>query len=466
MKHKSKSLMFEIWGYFVTFAVVIMLALWLLQTVFLNTFYTSMKTSEIKKIGEKIITEYGKSDFETLLFNQSYNNGLVIQVFNQNGEPQYSSNVWVGGMSPPQTDQRTVKELIGKLSQSTNGRTSYITNDPRINGKILVYGALLSNNPDEKLYLYINSQIAPIGSTTSVLQSILLIVMIISLVISFVISALIAYKFSHPITKITETAKELAKGNYNVKFEPGKLAEINQLVSTLNYATQELSKTDELRRDLIANISHDLRTPLTMVKMYAELIRDVSGENPDKRNAHAQIIIEESDRLSALITDMLDLSKLQSGTAQLNYKKFCLDEKAKVIMNRFNAFSEREGYVFQFESFGDTTVFADEQKIERVIYNLISNAVNYTGKDKTVKISVKKCDEKVKFAVTDTGVGIPEDERLQIWERYYKVNRTDEQRAKGNGLGLYIVKSILEAHHAAYGVESKLNEGSTFWFEI
>ncbi|HEX3026915.1 MAG TPA: HAMP domain-containing sensor histidine kinase, partial [Clostridia bacterium] len=229
---------------------------------------------------------------------------------------------------------------------------------------------------------------------------------------------------------------------------------------------KELSKTEELRRELIANISHDLRTPLTMVKMYAELIRDVSGDKPEKRNAHTQVIIEESDRLSSLITEVLDLSKLQSGTAQISRKEFDLAEKSRVILNRFQALSERQGYVFSIDCDSDAWVNADEQKIEQVIYNLVSNAVNYTGEDKKVAIRVKKTGSKVRFSVSDTGKGIPKEECGQIWERYYKAKETHKRAVVGTGLGLSIVKGILDAHNADYGVDSTVGTGSTFWFEL
>lgn len=461
----TKGLKFKLWGYFVLFAAVIMLVLWLLQIVFLKTYYQQMKTAQIEKIGNSIIAEYGKSDFKDLILKQSFNNGISIQVFDNNGNQQVTSNMF-GDMKPPHTDPHTLSTLIQRLSQSSNGRTSYIDTDDRVKGQILVYGAVLSSTSSGKLYLYINSQIAPIDTTTAVLQNQLIIVIIISLLLSLVVSILIASRISNPIIKITKTANELAKGNYDIRFEPGNYTEINQLASTLNYATKELSKTDELQRELIANVSHDLRTPLTMVKMYAELIRDVSGSNPEKRQAHCQIIIEESDRLSGLITDVLDLSKLQSGTAQLNKNNFDLSEKAKVILNRFNALAESKGYVFNINCEPNLTVYADEQKIEQVIYNLISNAVNYTGDDKTVTIEVKKSGSKVRFEVKDTGKGIPKEKLSQIWDRYYKAKETHKRAVVGTGLGLSIVKGILEAHNAGFGAESTVGKGSMFWFEL
>jgi signal transduction histidine kinase len=424
-----------------------------------------MKISEILKIGDSIVAEYGKSDFNYTISRQSANNGMVVQVFDQNGNMIVSSNMF-GVMHSPDTDASTCKEMIQRLSKISSNRTYYIKDNSHADGKTLVYGAILNNSSKVKYYLLIELQISPIDTTSIVLQNQLVIIIIISMLLSFAISLLIASRLSRPITKITQSAAQLAKGDYSIKFEPGGCSEIDQLASTLNFATTELSKTDGLRKELIANISHDLRTPLTMIKMYAELIRDISGDQPKKRAVHTQVIIEETDRLSSLITDMLDLSKLQSGTQELVRCNFDLAEKSRVILNRFNVLSEHDGYRFEFNSEGDTMVNADEPKIEQVIYNLIGNAVNYTGKDKKVCINVRKSGKRVRFEVIDTGKGISKEKLGQIWERYYRAKETHKRAVVGTGLGLSIVKGILEAHDAVYGIDSTEGKGSTFFFEL
>lgn len=224
----TRGLKFKLWSYFILFAAVIMVVLWLLQIVFLKNYYQIMKTNEIKKIGDTIIEEYGKSDFADTIYKFSYNNGIFVQIVDQDGDLEMSPNMY-GNMKPPHTDRGALMHLIDKLSQSDDGKVFYITTDQRVKGQVLVYGAVLPSSSSEHLYLYINSQVDPIDSTTTVLQNQLVIVMGISLLLSLAISLLIASKLSRPITKITQTAAELAKGNYNVKFEPGNYTEINQL---------------------------------------------------------------------------------------------------------------------------------------------------------------------------------------------------------------------------------------------
>ncbi|MFT8889746.1 MAG: HAMP domain-containing sensor histidine kinase [Ethanoligenens sp.] len=473
MKHSiyrrvdTKGLKFKIWRYFVLFAAAIMVLLWLLQIVFLKTYYQSMKTLQIQKIGDTIVAAYGTDSFSDTVSKLSFNNGLMVQVLDETGTPLNDLAEAGNIMQPPRrVNPLDMSALVYRLSQSPNGRVSYISNDPRVGGQTLTYGALLSRSANSRRYLYINAQIAPVDATSTVLQTQLVIVTVIALLLSLAISLLIAAKLSRPIIRITQIAGELACGNLKVEFPQGDYTEINQLAATMNHMTIELAKTETLQRELISNISHDLRTPLTMVKMYAELIRDISGDQPEKRGAHAQIIIDEADRLSLLITDILDLSKIQAGTIDMRKTTFDLGGKTRVILMRFQALAELDGYLFSLDCRGDTTVTADEQKIEQVLYNLIGNAVNYTGEDKKVVLCVERRDNGVRFSVTDTGKGIPLEQCAQIWERYYKAGNAHRHKTVGTGLGLSIVKGILEAHEAAHGVDSVVGKGSTFWFVL
>jgi signal transduction histidine kinase len=221
---------------------------------------------------------------------------------------------------------------------------------------------------------------------------------------------------------------------------------------------------DKQQRDLIANVSHDLRTPLTMIKAYAEMIRDLSGNNPAKREEHLNIIIEETDRLSLLVNDMLDLSKLENGGISLSLVKFDIMTRLTEIIERYKGLSDKMGYHITFTPDTEAFVECDIVKIEQVIYNLINNAVNYTGDDKNVYIKQINEDGWVKITVTDTGQGISEEDLKLIFDKYYRAKMRRE--VIGTGLGLSIVKAVLNKHKFPYGVQSKLGEGTTFWFKI
>ena len=258
---------------------------------------------------------------------------------------------------------------------------------------------------------------------------------------------------------MNHAAKELAKANYDVTFEAKDYREIAELSDTLNYATEELAKTETFQRELLANISHDLRTPLTMFIAYAEIMRYLPGENTPE---NVQVVIDESKRLTALVNDMLDVSKLQAGVLTLDQKEYDLTESIRSVLERFSKLTEQDGYTIQFEYQEHVLVEADEYKIIQVIYNLI----NYTGTDRMVWVRQIQVGKIVRIEVIDSGIGIAKTELPYVWERYYKVDKTHKRAVMGTGLGLSSVKNILKLHEANYGVNSEVGQGSVFWFEL
>jgi signal transduction histidine kinase len=276
--------------------------------------------------------------------------------------------------------------------------------------------------------------------------------------------ALILSKFiTRPIVKINKAAQVLARGEYETEFSGSGYREICELSDTLNFAAAELAKNDNLQKELVANISHDLRTPLTMIKGYGEVIRDIPDENTPE---NVQVIIDETERLTELVNDMLDLSKIRAGTRKPEIEVFELTETVAAVLLRYEKFTEQQKYVINFEREESVCVKADRTMILQVVYNLVNNALNYTGDDKTVTITQSVNDGRVRVSVSDTGVGIAEEDLPYIWDRYYKVDKVHKRAVVGTGLGLSIVKGILESHGARYGVESRVGEGSTFWFEL
>lgn len=461
----TKSLKFKLWIYFIVFTAIIMGILWLLQIVFLKTYYKSMKTNEINKIGNTLVSKYGNDNFEDIIYSTSFKRGIIIQIIDDKGQLILPS-LGFQDPKPPKVDPMEVVMFIQKIQDSENGKVLYTVDNPRLRSPTVVYGAILGREHNKNLYLYINGLLDPIDSTTSVLKNQLIIVTILSFLLAIVVSFIIASKVSKPISKITNAASDLAKGDYNIVFESGDYTEINQLADTLNYATKELSKTEELRRDFIANVSHDLKTPLTLIKSYAELIRDISGNIPEKRNSHIKVIIDESDRLADLVNDILNLSKLQSGITLIDFSTFDIRKTTENILKKFEILIETDGYIFNFNYNEDALVVGDEKKMEQVIFNLISNAIYYTGEDKLVSINIKNLGEYIQFEVVDTGNGIPKEEIEHVWDRYYKLGKTHSRSTIGTGLGLSIVKSILDAHNVKYGIESTLGIGSRFWFQL
>ena len=240
----------------------------------------------------------------------------------------------------------------------------------------------------------------------------------------------------------------------------------DSIICRLDKGEEILQQVEKLRTELIANVSHDLKTPLTMIKAYAEMIRDISGNNEEKRNKHLNIIVEESDRMTALVQDLLDVSKLQAGVVEYHPMPFDLVELIKTVRKRFDGVCRQRGFSIDLQFNKECYAIGDMAKIQQVVYNLLSNAVNYSGDSREIQVTITAQEGKVRVAVTDHGEGISQEDIPYIWDRYYKVDKNHERAVVGTGIGLSIVKSVLELHQAAYGVESELGKGSTFWFEL
>lgn len=217
---------------------------------------------------------------------------------------------------------------------------------------------------------------------------------------------------------------------------------------------------------MVANVSHDIRTPLTMIKGYAEIIKDLTGDNKQKREEQLDVIIEESNRLNVLVNDILDLSRLQAGQITIQKTEFDLGVKLRDVMKRYRLLEINENFQFSLEAPEHCMVYADEVKIEQVLYNIINNATNHTGEDKKVMIALEENEQWATVKISDTGAGIKQEDMPLIWDRYYKPYKKKDRKGMGTGLGLSIVKAILSAHKYLFGVDSVLGKGSTFWFEI
>lgn len=456
MKTKS-NLRYKIWLYLIVFSLSILILLWLFQVIFLNGYYKWYKTKELINTAQNITETYNEENYEAMLDDISHRDSACIELI-KNNKLVYVSNTFNKGCMANAKEDLYKKDFI----ESDNTSARYTLKNPRFNNETLVLAFKLNNTT----HLFVSASLEPIDATVTILRSqlfyITLIVIILSLVVSYFISRII----SNPIIKMKNKAKELAHGNYNITFENSDIEEINELSKTLNYACNELEKTEDLRRELMANVSHDLKTPLTMIKAYAELIRDVTHKDKEKMNKNLNTIIEETDRLNILVNDILELSKIRSNSTPLELEEFDLNELIKTIINRYEIYIEKENYNIEYKEKPNTIIKADKKRIEQVIYNLVNNAINYTGDDKKVIINIKEEKQNIKVEIKDTGKGINKKDLEYIWDKYYKVDKTHSRVQVGSGIGLSIVKNILISHNFEYGVETKINKGTTFYFII
>ena len=450
---KSNSLKVQIWKYLSIFSIFILSFLWLFQVLFLNKFYEFSKIKQLDNTINLIKESYNNNSLYSNIDNYAEDNGICIQIFTDK-KIIYDSQIFNKGCMPKNVDYRDV------FIKSSLDKETYKLINPRFNNEVLLKAIKLNSNT----YAFLSSSLQPLDGAVEIIKKELVIVSIMVLLFSFLIGYFISKKLSNPIEKINKSAKIMAQGDYENAyfFIDENILELNELVATLNQTNDELTKIDELQKEILANVSHDLKTPLTMIKAYAEMVRDLTYKDDIKREDNLNVIIEETDRLNLLVNDIIELTKINNDLQNLNITEFDLVELINSIINRFGIMDTN----FVFKNKLPIIVKADKIRIEQVIYNLIINAINYTGKDKKVIINLKENDKYVHVEIKDTGKGIDEEDLKLIWKRYYKVDKKYRREKKGSGIGLSIVENILKKHKFNYGVNSIKNKGTTFYFDI
>ncbi len=474
------SIKWKIFLFLLSFCTLLLLILWLFQVVFLDSFYKSIKINGIKRNSDSIEKNIDNESLSELIDRISESSDICLQILNQNGEEIYSIDT-LKDCIIHRLPHFEKSKLISKAVQSDGEILEYYNkNDFRDKkftevkfiGKIfppilppndIIQQSIIYSKVIGDKILLINSIISPVNATISTLRYQLYFITGFMIIFSIILALIISKYIAKPIEQINESAKLLAKGKFDINFKSKGYKEICELSDTLNFTTKELSKVETLRKELLANVTHDLKTPLTLISGYAEAMRDLPDEMTEE---NAQIIIDETKRLTTLVNDVLDISKLEQNINELNLNTYNFTESIKCTIERISEFLRKDGYNIEFNYEEAVYITADEMKISQVFYNLLTNAVNYTGEDK--KIIVKQIIQNsfVKIEVTDTGEGISEDNLPYIWDRYYKASKNHKRAVMGTGLGLSIVRKIIELHKGEYGVISTLNNGSTFWFSI
>lgn len=455
-----------LWRYFTFFALGIIAVIALVCYGILGNAVMSQTKRRVRAVGDDMLKTINDEhlpphEVKQKIANYSMMDGVDVLIFDADGQLcQYAVDV------PPDVLSGLYSELNSHTGEWTDGKT--VEYSSRGGNRTTFNFAACVQFGGEPCKLLVRFPVSHIAESVRQMEIYMLLVGLGAFVIAFLISYSLANKLSGPIREISGTAQKLADGNYDVQFNSAQYSEIAKLSDTLNYMKDEIKKSEDFRKELLANVSHDLKTPLTMIKAYASMIKEISGDDPEKREKHLDVIIDEADRLTGLVNDILSTSKINAGLEQLNKKVFNLTELLYGVINKFSYLQETQGYSIMVDVEAELYTLADEEQIYQVIYNLVSNAINYTGEDKTIYVSLKydAGEKRIKFAVSDTGKGIAEEELAHIWDRYYRSKDSHLRPVKGTGLGLNIVKVILQKHEFNFGVNTKLGEGSTFYVDF
>ena len=285
---------------------------------------------------------------------------------------------------------------------------------------------------------------------------------LVSAIVGTIIILLVVRSIVKPIKRLSKASKEVAKGNFDIQVDVKSKDEIGQLTSDFNLMTKELKNIDSLRKDFISNVSHEFKTPITSIKGFAKLIRDGKLSN-ELLYEYSDLIVNEGERLSLLSSNMLRLSELENKSIHEPPKIFSLDEQIRKTILLLEAQWINKDIEFDIE-LEVVSITGDEHLLQEVWLNLIQNAIKFSKQGGKIKVSLCKNQDKVKVEISDNGVGIKEEDKGHIFERFFK---SDKSRSKdGNGLGLVIVKNIVELFKGKVYFESEFGKGTTFVVEL
>lgn len=469
---KLTSLKWEIGKYLIIFCILTASIVFLFQIVLLQPMYEANKIKSIETVGsfvEKFIEDERLDEFVDYMQSQSDTCIMVYQSSSSGGMQGSIGNrgCMISSITNSERAKFVTKAIGSKnhsyLARVTNNSSDFgVDGDQGDNFDTIVYTKIV-NAADYSSIIMVSGNITPLNATTETLASQMRYIALFMIVAVAILTLLMYRHIAKPIIGITSNAKQLPQGKYTIDPKTNRYKEAAYLNNTLVQAANDIQKADKAKRDLISNVSHDLRTPLTMIGGYGEMMIDLPEEKTDE---NIQVIVDETKRLNALVNDLLDMSRLQDGRIVLHKEVFDISALLKTQLQKYDVYRMQEGYTIESELLDTIYVNADKKRIEQVINNFLNNAVNYGGEAKHIIVREIKKENTVRIEVQDFGEGIDSKDLDNIWDRYYKVDKEHVRVANGSGIGLNIVKQLLELHGVPYGVKSSKGKGSTFYFEM
>ena len=431
---------------FISMAILTIAVLWIVQAGFMNNIYLNSRIDSVKQ-QITLAAQAKENDYDILA--EKLNASLIV--LDDQGVLLYRSQ----GLPMMMMTVRTAQSMV---PDGIDGTPRYISS-MQGGARYAIMGKAL----DSGGYLFAVFSLADLDGVSLILQRQLWIVTVVLIVLSVLLAIFLSGRMSRPIRAVTRAAREMASGKLDVRLPVKSRDEIGQLTEALNDLGTELGRTEQLRQELIANVSHELRSPLTVIQGYAETVRDVTWPNEIKRTEQLNIIAAEASRLTRVVKDILDYSRLQAGVEHLNLVSFPVCPVFEQLLTQYEIESRRHQLTVRM-SCPDLTILFDRDRFDQVMHNLFNNAINHARPDTVIEIAAVRENDICRIEVKNQGESIPPEALSQIWDRYYRADQIDSGKPLGTGLGLAIVKSIFEKHGVRYGVISE-NDQTVFWFE-
>ena len=488
IKLKFKSVRFKLFFTICVVILVIILSLVLINSIVLENFYIYSKTAIIKQVYQKVNdyynTENTNVDLETELKKIAYKNNFDILIKTDTNliiftsDREFLSSTYI---------LKDINEIKSKSIEENETKINVkVTTDEVNNISYMFLTGILDNG----YVLYIRMPISPIEESVKISNTVLLMIGGITLVVAGIIASFISRKFTNPILQLNDIANKMAKLDFSKKYRITDTEdEINELGRSINTMSDKLeatikelqknnielekdieekSKIDEMRKQFISDVSHELKTPIALIQGYAEgLIENVNSDE-ESRKFYAEVILDETNKMDKLVKQLLELMKLEYGKREFDNEKFNINELINEVLRKCSVMINEKNIKVYFENKEPIYVYADEFYMDQIITNYLTNAIKHAEeveKETKIEIKVEKVSNKIRVSVFNTGENIPEEDLQRIWGRFYKLDSSRNRQDGGSGIGLALVKAIMNNYQNEYGVENKKN-GVEFYFDM
>lgn len=493
---------------------------WFINRTFLSDYYVYTKIKnldtayqEIKSIYDKSEEEENLSEADTISMEQLASKYSVdIYVFNSLqgfiyptsiGEREYVQMLAMQAeylaryLNPGVTNRKIIKQtsnyqiirLYDKQKEANyiDMVGLYRTSFPELAGQsgpgIQEYGR--EDYKDFSIIL-LRSNFESIEEGVAIANDFLAYIGVLAVVIGSIAMLIISKRFTKPILELSGIAKRISDLDFEVKYKVETKDEIGELGKSINSLSDKLESTitelkqannelmtdiqkkteiDEMRKEFLSNVSHELKTPISLIQGYAEGLKENINDDPESRDFYCEVIIDEADKMNTMVKKLLNLNEIEFGNNQINFVRFDIVTLIRSVVSASEILFRQKEVMLHFDQSEPVYVWADEYMVEQVVTNYINNALNHVSGQKIIEIKLIPRDGRVRVAIFNTGDNIPEEDLDKIWIKFYKVDKARTREYGGNGIGLSIVKAIMNSLNQEYGVINR-PVGVEFWFEL
>lgn len=489
MKSVKKSLARQLTATIVTLVAGTVLLCWFLNNTFLEGYYTYNKQDAMLD-GFSVINEASsqgtleRESFDVKFENICANSNISIMIISADGSVIRASvndvdllrNTFMDVLFGNPADNRT--EILDKSDNYVLERQV----DPRLESEYMILWGTL----DDGNLIIMRTALENIRENAWLSNRFLAYIGVVAVVLSAIVSIFVSRRIANPVLELTDISKRMAELDFNAKYVSKGETEIDQLGEHINFLSETLEKTiselksannellidiekktqiDEMRKEFLSNVSHELKTPLALIQGYAEGLQECINEDEESRNFYCEVIMDEADKMNQMVKKLLTLNQLEFGNDKVAMERFDLTELIWGVINSSSILLKQNGIHLIFETDQPMYVWADEFKVEEVITNYLSNAIHYADFEKEIRIRYTTYRDYVRVGVFNTGNNIPKEDLERVWIKFYKVDKARTREYGGSGIGLSIVKAIMDSFHRECGVINH-EGGVEFWLEL